>query len=76
MRRIIASISQGIAADRGRNDEGPTSVFPARDSRHKAVAINGARLVPWRPLQPIRVGFNSPALHFSYYNKVNAFVKG
>ena len=70
-RRVVAPAGHGIAASRGKNDEGPMSVFPARDSRHKAVAINGARLVPWRPLQPSQAGFESPTLHFEphfYYN--------
>lgn len=26
--------------------------------------FHGARLVPWRSLQPIRAGFDPPALHF------------
>lgn len=30
----------------------------------------GARLVPWRPLQPSQEGFDSPALHQFFNNSV------
>lgn len=51
--------------------QGPQSKTPLsalnrwRDSDNGVVAIlGGARLVPRRPLQPFRAGFDPPALHF------------
>lgn len=61
-RRVKALVGHWIAAYEGVNAKTP-HLNPSRGQRCGAVAICGARLVPWRPLQPSQEGFNSPALH-------------
>lgn len=36
--------------------------------RLMVTTTDGAGMVPWRPLQPVQAGFESPALHLFYYN--------
>jgi hypothetical protein len=65
MRRKLALDGRWDRRYQERKQEDPKPVNPLeRGSRLRVVAINGARFVPWRPLQPSRAGFESPALHF------------
>ena len=66
MRRELAPAGHRIAASGGYNEQGPVSSCSLARSRTRGRgdSLGGARLVPRRPLQPFRAGFDSPALHF------------
>jgi hypothetical protein len=64
MRRDLALTGRLVAAIEGANKKtpGPNSLAGG-GLGVVAISTCGARLVPRRPLQPYRAGFNSPALH-------------
>jgi hypothetical protein len=65
MRRELAPAGHRIAASGGYNEQGPVPpVVGAIKDTGPWRFLGGALLVPRRPLQPFRAGFDSPALHF------------
>ncbi len=68
MRRASASAdlcTKSPSVEAGKSKAPLLAINRWRDSSNGTVAIlGGARLVPRRPLQPFRAGFDSPALHF------------
>ncbi len=63
VRRVPVPVSPESPCQGPKKEGSIASVVGAMQG-YGAVAIHGARLVPRRPLQPFRAGFDSPALHF------------
>lgn len=71
MRRRVLALDDQIAVTGGNNTKTLKSECLGKDHRLKGLGdfSDGAGMVPWRPLQPIQAGFESPALHLLLYNR-------
>lgn len=77
MRRRIALVGRGVAANGGQNRKATTPDFftGVQGVGRGDSNIHGARMVPWASLQPTRAGLDSPALHIRIVTRLSSGVQ-